>query len=146
MREVSRRLVADYKLQKLKLDFMGFYFNTINDLSFHHYLVQKQYCKEQGLGEGYIYENGVMVEENAHKLLHTAERLDEDIFYAITSHFLNMKIKEALTKEDLLAIQDMLTYFIREHDRDRNSKGKLIIPNKTIELQEKGLDIIKKRL
>lgn len=146
MREVSKQIIDDYRLRKFKIEFMGFYFNTINDLSFHHYLVARRDCKDKGLGDGYTYENGVMLETHSHQLLHNIENIDTDIFYAITSHFLNMKIKEALTKEDLLAIQDMLTYFIREHDRDRNSKGKLIIPNKTIELQEKGLDIIKKRL
>ncbi len=144
MKQVTKDLINDYKLRELKLDFMGFYFRTINQLTYHHYLISKSECKKQNLGDGYTYQNGIILEENAHIILHSIQRYDEEIFYNITSEFLDMRNIGKLDKNNLLEIHDMLDYFLKYHRHDQNSKGRYIISNHSLELKERGLERIRR--
>ena len=109
-------------------DFMGYDIKRKKDLSFHHLIVARRYCKQQGLGKGYVMWNGaILVQDTSHEYLHTIETIDYDVFCAISSEMIDMNIKGKLDIENLRYIKDILLSFEREHDHDRNKKGKLLI-------------------
>lgn len=126
MKEITRQMVKNYGIKKF--DFMGYDIKRKEALSFHHLIVARRYCKQQGLGEGYYLWNGaILVQNTSHEYLHTIEFIDYDVFCALTSEMIDMNIKGYLDKDNLRYIKDILLYFEREHDRDRNKKGRLLI-------------------
>ena len=126
MKEITRQMIKNYGIKKF--DFMGYDIKQKKFLSFHHLIVAKRYCKQQGLGEGYLMWNGaILVQDTSHDYLHTIETIDYDVFCALSSEMIDMNIKGYLDIENLRYIKDILLYFEREHDRDRNKKGRLLI-------------------
>jgi hypothetical protein len=55
MREITREMIKEYRINKIKYDFMGYTFNRYEELSFHHLIVPRRECKAQGLGDGYYF-------------------------------------------------------------------------------------------
>ena len=130
MREITERMIKDFKITKLKYDFMGYQVDRKNNLSFHHLIIPHRNCKELGLGEGYLYWNGsILMQETSHDYLHIIENLDYEIFLKITSEMIDENIKGHLDIQNLKKIRDLIIYFEREHDRDKNKKGKYLIKN-----------------
>lgn len=128
MKEITKLMIKKYALMKLKYDFMGYEFQRSNQLSFHHLIVPKRYCKQEGLGEGYLDWNGAILrQDTSHDYLHIIERYDPEIFELITSEMIDENLKGRLDMENIKAIDDLLSYFEREHCSDRTKKGNLII-------------------
>ena len=128
MREVTKLMIKDFKIMKLGYDFMGYHVNRKQDLSYHHLIIPRRYCKEAGLGEGYLYWNGAILRQNtSHDYLHIIEKIDPEIFYELTSEMIDENIKGRLDIDNLKRIHDLLLYFEREHDHDTSKKGKLLI-------------------
>ena len=128
MKEITKLMIKKYALMKLKYDFMGYEFQRSNQLSFHHLIVPKRYCKQEGLGEGYLNWNGAILRQStSHDYLHIIERYDPEIFELITSEMIDENLKGRLDMENIKAIDDLLSYFEREHCSDRTKKGNLII-------------------
>lgn len=128
MKEVTKLMIKKYALMKLKYDFMGYQFQQKNQLSFHHLIVPHRLCKQQGLGEGYLDWNGaVLRQDTSHDYLHIVEKIDPDMFAALTSEMIDENVKGYLDPANLRAIDDILTQFEREHCGDRNKAGKLLI-------------------
>lgn len=126
MKEITGQMVKIYNIKYF--DFMGYDIKQKKFLSFHHLIVAKRYCKQQGLGEGYYLWNGaILVQNTSHEYLHTIEHIDYDVFCALSSEMIDMNIKGYLDIQNLRQIKDILLYFEREHDRDRNKKGRLLI-------------------
>ena len=126
MKPITREMIKKYGIKDF--DFLGYDIKRKETLSFHHLIVARRYCKQQGLGEGYLMWNGaILVQDTSHEYLHTIETIDYDVFCALTSEMIDMNIKGYLDKENLQQIKDILLYFEREHDHDRNKKGKLLI-------------------
>lgn len=128
MKEITKLMIKKYALMKLKYDFMGYEFQRSNQLSFHHLIVPKRYCKQEGLGEGYLNWNGAILrQDTSHDYLHIIERYDPEIFELITSEMIDENLKGRLDMENIKAIDNLLSYFEREHCSDRTKKGNLII-------------------
>ena len=128
MKEITKLMIKKYALMKLKYDFMGYEFQRSNQLSFHHLIVTKRYCKQEGLGAGYLNWNGAILrQDTSHDYLHIIERYDPEIFELITSEMIDENLKGRLDMENIKAIDDLLSYFEREHCSDRTKKGNLII-------------------
>ena len=90
MKEITKLMIKKYALMKLKYDFMGYEFQRSNQLSFHHLIVPKRYCKQEGLGEGYLNWNGAILrQDTSHDYLHIIERYDPEIFELITSEMID---------------------------------------------------------
>ena len=124
MREITKEMIIAYKLKKLGYDFMGYEFNSSQQLSFHHLVVAHRYCKKLGYGEGYLWWNGAILRQNtSHDYLHIIESKDLDRFNAITSEMVDENIKGYLDQENLLAIDDILNGFEREYSGTRTKKG-----------------------
>ena len=128
MRDVTKEMIEIFKINKLGYDMAGYTFKNKKDLSFHHLLVAKRNCKQQGLGEGYYFWNGaILVQATSHDYLHTIERIDPDMFYVITSELLDENIAREIKIESLKRIRDVLLTFEREHCSERTHKGSPII-------------------
>ena len=128
MKEITKIMINEFKIMKLGYDFLGYKVDKKQSLSFHHLIIPRRYCKEAGLGEGYLHWNGAILKQNtSHDYLHIIERIDPDIFYELTSEMIDENIKGRLDIENLRRIHDLLLYFEREHDHDYTKNGKILI-------------------
>lgn len=128
MREITKEMIEYYKIMKLQIDFMGYDVSKKNTLSFHHLIVPHRECKRKGLGEGYLWWNGAILNQStSHEYLHLIEAKDYDMFLDITSEMIDQNFKGYLDRENLLRIRDILEKFEKEHCSDRGKKGNLII-------------------
>ena len=122
MKEITREMIKTFKLNKLGFDFMGYTFNNVKQLSYHHTIVSKSH------GGGVTFQNGSILRQNtSHDYLHKIQATDEEIFYLITSELIDQNIKGKLDVDNLRRIRDLLLYFEREHDHDYTKKGHLLI-------------------
>jgi hypothetical protein len=134
MREITREMIKMYKIDKLGFDFMGYTFQRKGDLSFHHLIVPHRVCKELGIGEGYVLRNGaILTQATAHDYLHIIERVDPDMFYAITSEMLDENMLRSLEIANLKRIRDILLTFEKEHCSDTNKHGQYLIKPSFVE-------------
>ena len=134
MKEITKLMINDFKIKQLGYDFMGYKFDKTIDLSFHHLIIPHKDCKKNRLGEGYLYWNGAILnQETAHDYLHIIENIDREIFLKITSEMIDENIKKKLDIENLRNIRDLLIYFEKEHDTDKTKKGDYLIKRKYIE-------------
>lgn len=54
MKEITKEMIEAYQIKELGYDFMGYTFDNLHELSFHHLIVPHRDCKREGLGEGYL--------------------------------------------------------------------------------------------
>ena len=109
MKPITREMIKKYGIKDF--DFMGYDIKRKESLSFHHLIVARRYCKQQGLGEGYLMWNGaILVQDTSHEYLHIIEHIDYDVFCALTSEMIDMNIKGKLDIENLRYIKDILLY------------------------------------
>ena len=128
MKEITEHMIKKFKIMKLKFDFMGYVVDRKESLSFHHLIIPRRDCKKFELGDGYLYWNGSILKQNtSHDYLHLIERIDYDLFLAITREMIDENIKGYLDMENIRYINDCLSYFERNHCSDRDKKGKLLI-------------------
>ena len=140
MKQVTNLMINDFKIMQAGVDFMGFHVERKESLSFHHLIIARRNCARKRIpNDGYVYWNGsILVQDTSHNFLHAIERVDEEIFYLITSEMIDQNIKGHLDKENLLRIKDLLEQFEREHCADRTKKGKPLIKQEYITAQELG--------
>lgn len=122
MKETTKLMIKKYSLMKLKYDFMGYEFNRLSQLSYHHLVVPKRKHGEIS------FENGAILrQDTSHNYLHLIEHFDYDMFLAITSEMIEQNVMGHLDIENLRHIDDVLSCFEREYANKRNAQGKLII-------------------
>lgn len=128
MREITKEMIKHYKLMSLGFDFMGYPIKKKGVLSFHHLIIPHKHCKELGLGEGYLWWNGAILNQStSHDYLHLIQSKDDDMFSAITSEMIDENLKGYLDMGNLKYILDVLHCFEREHCSDRGKKGYYLI-------------------
>ena len=128
MKFCSKSIIYNYMLLKLKYDFMGYEFDSIDDLSFHHLLISSQLSPLLNFDRGYFECNRVMLSKyTSHEYLHIVELYDLDRFYAITSEMLDEKIKGYVSLENLVAIDDILNGFERDFASQTFPNGHKVI-------------------
>lgn len=133
MRPITRDMIHIYNIKKLGYDFMGYTFRRTEELSFHHLIVPKKDCKKQGLGEGYLWWNGAILNQySSHDYLHFIERTDREIFLLITNLMVEENQNMKLDIETLKKIRDLLLYFEKEHKDDRGNKNKVLLQERFI--------------
>ena len=126
MKEITKQMIKIYKIKNF--DFMGYDIKRKESLSFHHLIIPHRESQRYGIGNGYVMWNGaILVQETSHNYLHLIEKYDYEIFCRITSEMIDQNIKGKLYIENLRQIKDLLLYFEREHQDERNHKGKLLI-------------------
>lgn len=133
MREITKEMIKLYNIKKLGYDFMGYTFRNINELSFHHLIVPHRDCKREGLGEGYLLWNGVILKQDtSHEYLHTIERIDREVFLQITKEMVDENNKRKIDIENLKRVRELLLYFEEKYKDIENKQGKKLIKQKYI--------------
>lgn len=133
MKGITREMIKEYKINKIKYDFMGYTFNRYEDLSFHHLIIPHRDCKDLGYGEGFYKWNGAILNQStSHDYLHVIERVDREKFIEITKILIEENRLGELNIEQLRQIRQILLQFENEYKHETNSKGKLLIKRKYI--------------
>ena len=128
MREITEKMIKNFKIMELGFDFMAYNVDKKSSLSFHHLIIPHRESQKYKIGEGYLYWNGAILRQNtSHDYLHLIETIDYDMFMAITSEMIDENIKGYLDITNLRYINDVLCQFEREHCSDMSKKGKLLI-------------------
>lgn len=131
MREVTKEMIAKFNLKKLGIDFMGYEFNRVTELSFHHLIVPRRLCPLKGYGQGFFDWNcAILKQDTAHDYLHIVEKYDRDMFNAITSEMVDENVKGHLDMQNLRAIDDILSQFEKEYCNTRTTNGDILIKDK----------------
>lgn len=124
--QIIKDMRAVYRIKHY--DFMGYTFRTVNDLSYHHIIKKSD-------GGPKTFDNGaLLVKDTSHPYLHIIEDREYKLYT-----YINYILKEINnqqrppTKEQLIAIREILLEFERKHERDTNSDGKLLIKQKYID-------------
>lgn len=128
MREITKEMIKLYDIKKLGYDFMGYTFKQPEELNFHHLIVPHRDCKKKGLGEGYLFWNGAILnQDTSHPYLHTIERLDRELFLEITKEMIEENLRGEINIENLKRIREMLLWFEAHYDNTYTSSGKEVI-------------------
>jgi len=128
MREITKEMIKIYNMKKLKYDFMGYTFNNINELSFHHLIVPKRDCKKEGLGNGFLFWNGAILKQNtSHDYLHLIERIDRELFLRITKYMIEENTNRKIDIDNLKRIREILLLFENKYEKETDRNGKLLI-------------------
>lgn len=122
MKSITREMIRLYDLKKQGVDFMGYFFSSPEQLSYHHLIIAKRNGGPETIQNGAIL-NG----RTSHPYLHVIEAKDPEIFYLITSEMLDENLKGRIDVENLKQIRDLLLYFEKEHKDDTTKKGKRLI-------------------
>lgn len=141
MKQVTNLMINEFKVMERGIDFMGYDVKRKESLSFHHLIIARRNCARKHIpNDGYVRWNGsILVQDTSHNYLHAIERVDDEIFYLITSEMIDQNLKGRLDKENLLKIKELLEYFEREHSGDITSKGKPLIKPEYVRDREIGL-------
>lgn len=122
MKEVTKIMCHDYKICKLGYDFAGYTFTNKKQLSAHHLIIPARN------GGKLVRSNIAILRQNtSHDYLHLIERLDYDMFLAITSEMIDENISGRLDIDNLRRIRDVLNCFEREYKRKEDKHGKRLI-------------------
>ena len=121
MKEVTKLMVNEFKIKQLGYDFMGYSLQKGDIYTFHHLIIPNR------KGGPYARWNGAILFSTPHQYLHVIEAKDIEIFSLISSEMVDENIKGYLDLDNLRRIDDLLTYFEREHCSDRSKKGKMLI-------------------
>lgn len=126
MDSITKEMIKKYSIKKKKIDFMGYRYERVNELTFHHLIIPNRYGGKREMW------NGAILTQTSHEYIHLIERIDYDIFCLITSEMIDQNLKGRLDIENLRYIREILLYFENEHLQDRGSKGNLLIKSQYI--------------
>lgn len=128
LKQITQEMIETFRIDKLGFDMMGYTFKRKGDLSYHHLIIPRRN------GGPMTFENGAILRQNtSHDYLHLIEKIDPEVFCAITSELIDENILRRIERQNLENIRDMLLYFEREHDHDYTKKGNLLIKREYVE-------------
>jgi len=128
MREITREMIKLYNIKKLKYDFMGYTFNNLQELSFHHLVVPKRDCRKEGLGNGFLIWNGaILKQDTSHDYLHLIERINRELFLRITKYMIEENRNEKIDIDNLKRIREVLLLFEDMYSKETDRNGKKLI-------------------
>lgn len=126
-------MIKEYRINKIKYDFMGYTFNRYEELSFHHLIVPRRECKAQGLGDGYYFWNGAILnQETSHDYLHIIERIDRQAFLQITDIMIWENQQKEIDLKSLKDIRQILLLFEDTYKNEKNKSGQKILKRQFI--------------
>lgn len=125
MNQVKRDMLHIYKPKGL--DWLGYRITKQNPFSYHHIVKIEN-------GGTMTIKNGAILTIISHEYLNIIEYKDYEIYERLNGmlQIINNQVK-APTLEEYMIINDYLKYFEKEHERDRNSKGKLLLKKEYFE-------------
>ena len=122
MKQITKDMIRIYKIKELGFDFAGYKLQKGDIYTYHHNII----AKRNG-GPETIWNGAILCGKTIHPYLHLIEQYDTEIFYLITSEFIDENIKRKLTLDSLRRIRTLLEYFEKEHCSTRTKKGNLLI-------------------
>ena len=133
MKEINKNMIKFYNLESLGYDFMGYTFNKVKDLSFHHLIIPRCQSQKEGIGDGYVWWNGAILNrDTSHDYLHRIQEIDRDTFLWISDIMVLENVNKKIDKENLLRIREYLVNFEAKHLNDIDNKGKCLIKKEYI--------------
>ena len=127
MKEITKIMCHDFELYKLGYDFAGYTFTNKNQLSAHHLIIPARN------GGKLTRDNTVILRQNtSHDYIHLIEKIDYDMFLAITSEMIDENILGKIDIYNLRKIRDVLKCFERENYSMRDKNGKRLIKREYI--------------
>lgn len=118
-KKITREMLKIYKPYS-NLDWMN-YRLVKKDVTAHHILKREN-------GGKLVKENIALLNSTSHNYLHLIEYKDFDTYVTINKLFKYINEQEhEPTKEQREIIEYFLSEFEKIHDKDRNSKGKILI-------------------
>ena len=125
MRLVTNQLINDFKIVELHTDFMGYIVPDKEDLSFHHLILSREFCRRMNVPEeGYFYSNGCILKQTtSHNYYHLIQEKDPERACEITSEIIDQKIKGKLDIDNLKQIREILLSFEKEYCSTTTRKG-----------------------
>ena len=121
MKDITKKLVREYKIKELGYDFMGYYWQPGDIITFHHTILPK---KDGGLERK---ENGSVLYSTPHHYIHTIEEYEEQAFAYITMEIMQMNLKGYLDITNIKRIHDTLLWFESIYGEERTKNGKMLI-------------------
>jgi hypothetical protein len=121
LKEVTRLMINEFKIQELGHDFMGYSLQKGDIYTFHHLIVPNRH------GGPYARWNGAILFSTPHQYLHTIENVDDKYFYYLTSEMVDINVKGFLDERNIDAIHDILCEFEHKYDKMYSKKGKRLI-------------------
>lgn len=120
MTRLKSKLYDKFELEKLECDFMGYSFDNKKELTYHH-IIPKNY------GGQTSYENGALLIRDSHNYIHTIQDFEFKLFIELSYELKKEHEQGSITKENLIAIKQMLEYFESKYGDYYNKHGVPII-------------------
>ena len=122
MKEVTIKMINEFKIKELGYDFMGYSLEKGDIWTFHHNIIAKRN------GGPYERWNGaILAGKTSHPYLHLIEIYDYDTFAYLTSEMIDMNIKGFLDPINLMYIDEMLSEFEYKYAGKKSKKGKVLV-------------------
>lgn len=122
MKEVTKLMINEFKIQELGYDFMGYRLQKGDIYTFHHLLVPN---RQNGPYER--WNGSILCGRTSHPYLHVIEAKEYEIFCYLTSEMVDMNIKGYLDIENLRRINELLREFESHYKGRTTKKGRLLI-------------------
>ena len=120
MTKLKTKLYDNFKLQQLGVDFMGYEFENKKELTYHHIL-------PKNLGGKTTFENGALLIRDSHNYIHLVEVMDFKLFIELSQELKKEHETGEITKERLIAIQQMLEFFENKYKNSYARNGTPLI-------------------
>lgn len=121
MQDITKLMVNKYRLKKLRYDFMGYFFVSPTELSYHHIVEKKDG------GEETVENGAILVRKTSHDYIHIIKAFDLNIFRKITEELIKENRSGRIDMENLKVINELLLTFEEKHKEDTFKDGSLII-------------------
>lgn len=122
MQDITKLMVNKYRLKKLRYDFMGYFFVSPTELSYHHLIVEKKDGGEETVENG-----AILVRKTSHDYIHIIKAFDLNIFKKITEELIKENRSGRIDMENLKVINELLLTFEEKHKEDTFKDGSLIV-------------------
>lgn len=122
MRNKISKLAQIYNVEDFGFDMMGYTFESLKDLSYHHLLVPKFYG-----GPMSVWNGALLNRSTSHDYLHAIEKVDPETFYKITYELTEEMMLREIRIANLVRIRELLLEFENNHGNDRILGGKRLI-------------------
>ncbi len=119
MLHITRVMINEFNITDT--DFMG-YSVSKDTANFHHLIIPRRNGGVKSINNG-----AILNKYTSHPYLHIIETKDYEIFYRVTKEMIKENLLGRIELENLKKIDDMLSYFEREHCGDINFNGDEVI-------------------
>ena len=119
MKPIVRLMIYQWNMSDI--DWLGYELKVNSKYTYHH-------IEKKEFGGKRTINNGAILIDTSHTYLHLIESKDLDMYIYLNNILKNINNqREMPNRQQLLAIDSLLTQFEKEHDRDRTKKGKILI-------------------